>query len=95
MTDILMLGSIATAIVNIALSLALALVYARIYARTKAPFTLGLMLFASAFLVQNALVAYAYLSMMPLIAEGLTPYLLGVGILEAAGLGAVVWTASR
>ena len=95
MVDSLMLATIAVAFVNMALALALVVVYARVYARTKAPFTVGLMVFALAFLAQNALVAYAYLSMMPLIAEGLTPYLLGIGALEAAGLAAVVWTASR
>lgn len=95
MPDALMLGSIVVAGLNIVLALALVVVYARVYARTKAPFTLGLILFAVAFVAQNALVAYAYGMMMPLIPEDLTPYLLGIGVLEAAGLGAVVWSASR
>ena len=94
-TDTMMLATIAVALVNMILALVLVALYARVYARMKAPFTLGLILFAAAFLAQNALVAYAYLSMMPLIADSLAPYLLGIGILELAGLGAVLWTASR
>ncbi len=95
MADVLMWSSVAVAVVNMALALALVVVYARVYRKTKAPFTGGLILFSAAFLAQNALVAYAYLSMMPVIAADLTPYLLGVGILEAAGLAALVWTAMR
>jgi hypothetical protein len=33
--------------------------------------------------------------MMPLIPNVFTPFLLGIGILEAAGLGAMLWTATR
>ncbi len=95
MADVLMWSSVAVAALNMALALALVVVYARIYQRTKAPFTGGLILFSTAFLIQNALVAYAYLTMMPVIAADLTPYLLGIGILEAAGLAAVVWTALK
>ncbi len=93
MADVLMWASVAVAVVNMALALALAVVYARVYRRTKAPFTGGLILFSVAFLAQNALVAYAYMTMMGVIAADLTPYLLGIGILEAAGLTAILWTA--
>ncbi len=95
MTDALLIGVVAVAALNFALTLGLMAVYVRIYARTRAPFTLALVLFAAAFLGQNALVAYSYGTMMPLFSEALLPYLLGSGVLEAAGLGAVLGTATR
>jgi hypothetical protein len=90
-----MWASIAIAFVNMALALVLVVVYARVYTRARAPFTLGLIVFAMAFLAQNVLTAYAYGTMMPIIPADFAPLLLGIGILEAGGLGAIVWTASR
>ena len=93
--DVQMIGAITVAVLNIALTTGLVVVYARMYAHTKAPFALGLVLFAAAFLAQNALVAYSYGSMMPLIPGALAGYLLGIAGLEAIGLAAVLWTATR
>ncbi len=95
MTDLLTDAVTGVAILNVVLAAALGFLYARTYARTKAPFTLGLVLFAVAFLAQNVLVAYAYGTMMPLFDAQLVPYLLAIACLEAAGLAAVLWTATR
>ena len=95
MADMFMTGSIVLGGINIALSIALLALYGRIYGRTKAPFTAGLLLFALAFLLQNGLVVYSYATMMSLVPDVLAPYLLGIGALEAAGLGAMIWTALR
>ncbi len=95
MTDLLTDAVIGVAALNVLLAAVLAALYARVYARTRAPFTLGLILFALAFLAQNVLVAYAYGTMMPLFGTALIPYLLGIGVFEAAGLAAVAWTATR
>ncbi len=95
MTDVLTLAVTVVAVLNVALAAALAGLYARIYARTRAPFTLGLVLFALAFLAQNLLVAYSYGTMMPLFDATLVPYLLAIAVFEALGLLAVLWTASR
>ncbi len=95
MTDAVTAAVIGVAVLNILLTVVLLAVYARVYARTRAPFTAGLLLFAAAFLGQNALVAYSYGTMMPLFSEALVPYLLGIGVLEAVGLAAVLWTATR
>ena len=95
MTDLTTLALTAVAALNVVLAAVLAALYARTYARTKAPFTLGLILFALAFLAQNVLLAYSYGTMMPLFAEALVPYLLAIGVFEAAGLAAVLWTATR
>ncbi len=95
MTDLMTTAVTGVAVLNIALSATLAALYARVHAQTKAPFTAGLVLFALAFLAQNVLVAYSYGTMMPLFDVALVPYLLGIGIFEAAGLTAILWTATR
>ncbi len=95
MTDAFMTGSIIVGAANALLAAALLAAYAGTFARTKAPFTLALLVFSGAFLTQNALVVFSYLDMMPLIPNVFTPFLLGIGILEAAGLGAMLWTATR
>ena len=50
---------------------------------------------AAAFLAQNLLMVYSLGTMMDLVPGGLDPYLLGIGALEAIGLGAMLWTATR
>lgn len=95
MANVLMIGSIAVGIANIALALVLLVVYAGVYGRTKAPFSFALLLFAGAFLAQNVLVVYSYSTMMPIVPAALDPFLLGIGVLEAAGLGAMLWAATR
>ena len=95
MTSALMIGSIAVGCANISLAAALLTVYRVVYAKTKAPFSLALVLFALAFLAQNVLMVYSFVTMMALVPGGLDPYLLGVGTLEAVGLGAMLWTATR
>ena len=69
--------------------------YRKIYTQTKAGFSLALVAFAGAFLVQSVLVVYSYLATMPLIPDSLSPFLFGIGISEAAGLSAIAWTAFR
>ncbi len=95
MTDLLTEAVTGVAVLNILLTAALSILYGRTYGRTKAPFTLGLILFALAFLAQNVLVAYAYGTMMPLFGGALVPYLLAIAVFEALGLVAVLWTATR
>jgi hypothetical protein len=95
MASLAMIGAIGLAGVNIVLAGLLLALYGRVYAKTKAPFTVGLLLFALAFLLDNGLVVYSYGTMMNLVPDALAPYLLVVGLLEASGLGAVLWTASR
>jgi len=91
----LMIASIVVGAANVVLASILLLVYRGVYTRAKAPFTLALLLFATAFLVQNALVVYSFVTMMAIIPSALDPYLLAIGALEALGLGAMLWTASR
>jgi len=91
----MMIASILVGVLNIALASGLLIVYRGVYARTKAPFTLALFLFATAFLAHNGLVVYSFVMMMAIIPSVLDPYLLAISSLEALGLGAMLWTASR
>jgi hypothetical protein len=93
MTSTWMEASVVIGIVNIALTAVLFGLYRRVYAQTRAAFSLGLLFFAGAFVVQNLLVLYSYLATMPLIPPVMSPYLFSIGITEGAGLGAVLWTA--
>jgi hypothetical protein len=91
----MMIASVIVGAVNAVLAAILLAVYRGVYARTRSPFTLALLLFATAFLAQNALVVYSFVTMMLLVPSALDPYLLAIGIFEAVGLGAMLWTASR
>ncbi len=93
MTSLFMELSLVVGVVNIGLTGVLLLLYRRVYAQTRASFSLALLAFAGAFLLQNVLVVVSYLQTMPLIPEPLSPYLFGIGASEAAGLGAIAWTA--
>ncbi len=95
MTSLLMLGSLAVGAANVVLAATLLTVYRGVYAQTKAPFSLALLLFAAAFLAQNLLMIYSLGTMMDVVPGILDPYLLGIGVLEAVGLGAMLWTATR
>jgi hypothetical protein len=94
-TSLWMEGSLILGIANILLTGVLFVVYRQVYAQTKAAFSLALLMFAGAFVVQNLLVVYSYLATMPLIPDGLSPFLFAIGISEAIGLGAILWTALR
>jgi hypothetical protein len=95
MADTFMIGSIAVAAANVFFAATLMAVYGSMYSKTRAPFSAALLVFAAAFLAHNALVVYSYVTMMPSVPEAMNPYLFGIGALEAAGLGAMVWTATR
>jgi len=92
---LMMTGSIVVGALNMVLAAILLVVYRGVYARTRAPFTLALLLFATAFLAQNVLVVYSFVTMIAIIPSALEPYLLAIGVFEALGLGALLWTASR
>jgi len=95
MASFLMLGSLAVSTANVVLAAVLLAVYRGVYARTKAPFSLALLLFAAAFFAHNLLMVYSLGTMMDVVPGALDPYLLGIGALEAVGLGAMLWTATR
>jgi len=91
----MMIASIVVGGLNVVLASVLLFVYRGVYVRTKAPFTIALLLFAAAFLVQNAIVVYSFVTMMSIVPGALDPYLLAIGAFEALGLAAMLWSASR
>jgi hypothetical protein len=95
MTSLLMEASIVLGLVSIALALALFALYRRLYAQTQTGFGLALLIFAGAFVIQSALTVYSDVTAMPLIPDSFVPFLFGIGLCEATGLGAVVWTATH
>lgn len=95
MSELLMQASVIVGLISILLAAILFALYRRVYASTKTGFGLALLVFAGAFVVQSALTVYSYLATMPIIPGSFAPFLFGIGICEATGLGAVVWTASH
>lgn len=75
---------------NVVVLIALVYIYARIGWRSKALYPVGLVVFASLLLLQNAVTAYSYTEMTPFFGEALLPYLFAVSILEFGGLLALV-----
>jgi hypothetical protein len=95
MTSLLMEASILLGLVSIALALTLFALYRRLYAQTQTGFGLALLVFAGAFVVQSALTVYSDVTAMPLIPDSFAPFLFGIGLCEATGLGAAAWTAAH
>ena len=71
---------------NIAVLIALLVLYAKIYKTSKANFTIGLILFASLFMLHNIIAVYGYFMMEPLYAPALVPYFLAIHVAELGGL---------
>src|SRR5438046_9403015 len=90
-----MIASTVAGWLTVVLASALLFVYRGVYVRTKAPFTLALLLFATAFLVQNAIVVYSFVTMMSIVPGALDPYLLAIGSFEALALAAMLCSAAR
>lgn len=88
--SILMDASAIVSALNIAILMGLLILYGRTYRSSKAPFTIGLLFFASLLLVQNAIGIYSYVTMAPFYAEAILPYILAINIAQLAGLGALL-----
>ncbi|PSG97956.1 hypothetical protein BRD56_02915 [Thermoplasmatales archaeon SW_10_69_26] len=87
--------NVGIAIANALMALALGSVYARNHREIGSPLTLGLLLFAAFFLLHNGLIAYHYLTMMSkfiVVNEG---WLLVENLLQAGGLGALLYATMR
>ena len=95
MTNWMMDASVVVGLVSIGLAGALFVLYRRLYAQTRTGFGLALLVFAGAFVVQSGLTVYSYLAAMPVIPDAFAPFLFAIGLCEATGLGAIVWTAAH
>ncbi len=93
--DLLMPLNLALGSANAILAALLLALYGSMYRRSRSTFTVGLMVFAAAFLVQNLFVVYSLVAMMSYVEGPLAPYLAGIAILEAVGLAAILWTTWR
>ena len=95
MSEAMMYATVGLGLVDAGLAAGLLAVYARSYRQVKAPFTVGLMMFAALFLVQNLLAAYSYLSMMAFFPDPVQPYMLAVMALEAVALAIMLYSANK
>ena len=95
MTDELMWATVALAAVNALLAGGLLIVYARSFTKVRAPFTLGLMMFAGFFVAQNLLAVFAYLTMMHYFPEGLHVYMVAIMAFEALALAVMLYSSNQ
>jgi len=70
---------------NVALLLGLLYVYLRLAVRSRAPLSIGLVIFAFVLMVQNILTVYAYFAMEPLFGAETLPILSATATLQFAG----------
>ena len=86
--DILTLGLI---VVNMILALILLVVYARNYKTISSKFTLGLIFFAGAFLLENIFNFFFYSSLLASGITFITTFQLVINVLELVGLLILAW----
>lgn len=75
------------AAINVALISALLYVYLRNLIKLRSGFTFGLLLFAALFWLHNAFALYFSITMMPLYAAGVGPYMLIFMALQTVAFG--------
>ncbi len=89
----MLLSNIFTGI-NFLLALVLFGLYLKIYLRTRSSFTLGLLLFAGLFVVQNAVAFYFFITMMPYFVPQVASYVLSLTLLQTIAfiiLNLITW----
>ncbi len=90
--SLLMYGSVAGAAVNLVLIGTLLYVYGSTYRKMRTGFTLGLLIFAALFMLQNGIVIYSYVTMMSYYAAGVDLHVALFTWAQTAGLGILVIT---
>jgi hypothetical protein len=88
--DTLMDIAIVVSGLNSIVLVALLYFYGRLAIRSKAPQSLGLVVFALFLLCENLLTIFSYESMAPLFGTPTIPYLLGVAALQLVALVALL-----
>jgi len=86
--DNITLGLIA---INIILTIALVVIYMRSYRAISSKVTLGLLVFAGAFLLENLIDFYFYNSILQQSIFGLTTFHLAVNFIEMIALLVLAW----
>jgi hypothetical protein len=77
--------------INIALLAIVLLTYVNIYNKTRSPFTIGLIIFAFAFLIKDILAHPFIIGLFSFRAFGLGPFAFLPGIFEVAALSALLY----
>ena len=97
MAEPVVLLTLGLALLDAALSTGLLIVYASTFSKVRAPFTIGLMMFAGCFLAQNLLIVYGYFTMMEFIlaTSWYVPYILGIMALQAVGLAVMLYSSAK
>jgi hypothetical protein len=85
-----MLAHIFTGI-NLVLALALLVMYARIFVKARSSFTGGLLLFASLFVIQNAVSFYFFTTMMPFFVPEVATYVMVLAFIQTGALALLNW----
>lgn len=76
---------------NILLLLSILWVYSKNLAKVKAPFTMGLALFALLLLVENAVSLYFFVTMMPYFANEVESVVFGLKAIQAVAFAVLNW----
>ncbi|MFQ5553428.1 MAG: hypothetical protein ACE5EW_06890 [Thermoplasmata archaeon] len=91
----LMYASVVGAAANLLIVGALLYVYGSSYQKMRTSFTLGLLVFAGLFLLQNAITLFSFITMMPIYAAGVDLQVALFTWVQTVGLGALVVTTWR
>ena len=86
----MMLSNVFTGI-NLALALILFILYLRMFLKTRSSFTIGLLLFAARFVIQNAVSFYFFITMMPYFVPEVASYVLSLTLLQTIALAVLNW----
>ncbi|MGV8085020.1 MAG: hypothetical protein ACP5N9_02080 [Candidatus Bilamarchaeum sp.] len=80
---------------NALMSLSLLYIYIKNYLKMRLPFTLGLILFAAIFLIQNLAAIYFQFAMIMYYTESVAHFALVLNVLEFIGLASLVHVTYR
>ncbi len=78
-------------IANVLMSISLLYVYIKNYLKMKLPFTLGLIIFAAIFLLQNLAAIYFQFAMIMYYTKDVAEFALVINTLECLGLASLVY----
>jgi len=95
MVDVALQTAAVLSVANVLLLIGLLVVYGNSFRRVRAEFTLGLLFFASLFLVQNLLAVYSYAAMFMYFAAGAGSLVLAITLIQTAGLAVLFWLSLR
>jgi hypothetical protein len=90
--SLLMYASVVGAAANLVFVGLLLYVYGTTYKKMKTGFTLGLIIFATLFLIQNIITLFSYLTMMSLYASGVELHVTLFTWTQTIGLGVLLAT---